>query len=152
MSKKGEMAYNFFKEGYNCAQAVLCSFCEETGLDMKTSAMIASGFGGGMGRTRNVCGTVSGMLMAADMIMGYNKPNDMAEKKRTYEMVQTLMNSFKEKNGSIICAELLGLKKNENASPNPSERTQEYYKKRPCAVLAQTAADILSDYLKEKKK
>lgn len=151
MSKKGKMAYDFFKEGYNCAQAVLCSFCEETGLSMETSAMIASGFGAGMGRTRNVCGTVSGMLMAADMIMGYSKPNDMAEKKRTYEMAQTLINSFKKKNGSIICAELLGLKKNEDTLPIPSERDEEYYKKRPCAVLAQMAADILNDYLEINK-
>lgn len=151
MSKKGETAYNLFLQGYNCAQAVLCSFCEETGLSMESSAMIASGFGGGIGRTRNVCGTVSGMIMAASMIMGYNEPKNIAEKKRTYEMVQSLLSRFKDENGSIICSELLGLKKNEDAKPNPTKRTEEYYKKRPCPLLSKSAADILYDYLKENK-
>lgn len=151
MSKKGEMASSFFKEGYNCSQSVLLAFCEETGLDEKTAALIASGFGGGIGRTRNICGAVTGMIMAANMILGYSDPKAAEEKKNTYKMVQTFMEKFKEKNGSYICGELLGLKRKENTDPTPQPRTQEYYKKRPCSLLTQDAGDILEEYINLQK-
>ncbi len=151
MSNRGQKAYDYFKQGYNCSQAVLLAFSDLTGLDEKTSALIASGFGGGIGRTRNVCGTVSGMVMAASMIKGYDSPTDNVAKKEAYEMVQQLLNKFKEQNGSIICAELLGLNPIESSSSTPSQRTQEYYKKRPCPLLCKDAAEILENYLSEKK-
>lgn len=147
MSNRGQKAYDYFKQGYNCSQSVLLAFKDLTGLDEKTSALIASGFGGGIGRTRNVCGTVLGMVMAASMIKGYDSPTDNVAKKEAYEMVQQLLNSFKEKNGSIICAELLGLKPKEDNSSTPSPRTNEYYQKRPCQLLCKDAAEILEDYL-----
>ncbi|MBQ1992022.1 MAG: C_GCAxxG_C_C family protein [Clostridia bacterium] len=149
MSDRGQKAYDYFKQGYNCSQAVLLAFSDLTGLDEKTSALIASGFGGGIGRTRNVCGTVTGMVMAANMIKGYSCPTDNVSKKETYEMVQQLLNKFKEQNGSIVCAELLGLKPAENSSSTPSERTQEYYQKRPCPLLCKDATEILESYLQE---
>lgn len=149
MSDRGQKAYNYFMQGYNCSQAVLLAFSDLTGLDEKTACMIASGFGGGIGRTRNVCGTVTGMVMAADMIKGYSDPKDNSGKKHTYEMVQNLIEKFKEQNGSIVCAELLGLKPMENNSPTPSQRTDEYYKKRPCPLLCKDATEILEAYLKE---
>ncbi|MEF2919808.1 MAG: C-GCAxxG-C-C family protein [Acutalibacteraceae bacterium] len=149
MSDRGQKAYDYFKQGYNCSQAVLLAFSDLTGLDEKTSALIASGFGGGIGRTRNVCGTVTGMVMAANMIQGYSCPTDNVSKKETYEMVQQLLNKFKEQNGSIVCAELLGLKPAENSSSTPSERTQEYYQKRPCPLLCKDATEILESYLQE---
>ncbi|MEE0859437.1 MAG: C-GCAxxG-C-C family protein [Acutalibacteraceae bacterium] len=147
MSDRGQKAYDYFMQGYNCSQAVLLAFSDLTGLDEKTASLVASGFGGGIGRTRNVCGTVSGMVMAANMIKGYSDPKDNTGKKETYEMVQNLLEKFKEQNGSIICAELLGLKPMENSSPNPSERTDEYYKKRPCPLLCKDATEILEEYL-----
>ena len=149
MSDRGQKAYDYFKQGYNCSQAVLLAFSDLTGLDEKTSALIASGFGGGIGRTRNVCGTVTGMVMVANMIKGYSCPTDNVSKKETYEMVQQLLNKFKEQNGSIVCAELLGLKPAENSSSTPSERTQEYYQKRPCPLLCKDATEILESYLQE---
>lgn len=151
MSERGQKAYDYFTNGYNCTQSVLLAFSDLTGLDDETASLIASGFGGGIGRTRNVCGTVTGMLMAANLIKGYSQPTDNKGKKETYAMVQALLNKFKEQNGSIICAELLGLKPKEETNPVPSQRTNEYYKKRPCPLLCKDAAEILEEYLNLEK-
>lgn len=145
MSKRGDTAKAYFTRGYNCAQSVLMTFSDITGLDEKTSAMLSSGFGGGMGRMREVCGAVSGMFMAASIILGYNDPADTEGKKRTYQMIQTLAEKFKAQNKSIICKELLGLEKPEETHI-PDLRTPEYYKKRPCGDLVKDAAEILEEY------
>lgn len=147
MSEKTEKAKELFKLGYNCSQAVLGVFCEELGLDFETSMKISSSFGGGMGRMREVCGTVSGMLMAAGL--AYSSGVGSAEsKKNQYEIVQELAGEFKKKNGSIICRELLsGIET--SSSPIPSERTESYYKKRPCILLVEDAVEILEKYMSE---
>ncbi len=139
-------AKDLFKGGYNCAQAVFCSFCDETGLDFNAAARLASSFGGGIGRLREVCGAVSGMCLAAGVLYGYDDPTDTAKKAEHYKRIQQLANEFKKKNGSIICRELLGIEQN-NTSPIPESRTSEYYKKRPCAELVGDCAKILEDYL-----
>ncbi|PNV60712.1 hypothetical protein C0033_17185 [Clostridium sp. chh4-2] len=141
-----EKAKENFMAGYNCAQSVFLAFCDETGLDRETAARLASSFGGGMGRLREVCGAVSGMFMAAGMIKGYEDPKDQDGKKAQYQLVQDLAEAFKEKNDSIICRELLGLTQHSD-SPVPSERTEEYYQKRPCAELVADAAEILERML-----
>ncbi len=148
MSERGDKAQQLFLSGYNCAQSVLIAFCDLTGLDEKTSALIASGFGGGMGRMREVCGTLCGAFMAAGIINGYYKPGDFDEKARTYKMIQELAARFKEQNGSIICRELLGLKV-ADTSYIPEKRTPEYYKKRPCPLLAKQSAEILEEFLQD---
>lgn len=141
-----EKAKENFMAGYNCAQSVLLAFCDETGLDRETAARLASSFGGGMGRLREVCGAVSGMFMAAGMIKGYDDPKDQDGKKAQYKLVQELAGRFSDQNGSIICRELLGLTVHAD-SPIPSERTEEYYQKRPCAELVADAAEILERML-----
>ncbi len=150
MSARGDKAKELFKEGYNCAQAVMVAYSDVTGLDEETSAMLASGFGGGMGRMREVCGAVSGMFMVYSYVNGYSNPSDNAGKMRTYEDIQALAASFRDQNGSIICKELLGLSKPEGTCV-PEERTSEYYKKRPCADLVKMAAEILEEYLQVRK-
>lgn len=146
MSEKTERAKELFKSGYNCSQAVLGVFSEEMGMDFETAIKISSSFGGGMGRMREVCGTVSGMLMAAGL--GYYEGGNAHEsKKEQYKKVQELAEKFKEKYGSIICRELLeGIEK--STSPNPSERTENYYKKRPCIEYVESAVEIFEEYLK----
>lgn len=146
MSARGDKAKQLFLSGYNCAQAVLMAFSDITGFDEKTSAMLASGFGGGMGRMREVCGTVSAMFMIVGTVNGYDDPKDNENKKRTYAMIQQLAGEFKEINGSIICKELLGLEKPEGTHI-PEQRTAEYYKKRPCAELVKISAEITEKYL-----
>ena len=145
MSARGDKAKAYFTRGYNCSQSVLMAFSDITGLDENTSAKLASGFGGGMGRMREVCGAVSGMFMAASIVCGYNDPADIEGKKHTYQMIQTLAEKFKAQNKSIICKELLGLEKPEGTHI-PELRTPEYYKKRPCGDLVKDAAEILEEY------
>lgn len=135
--------------GYNCSQAVLLAFCEDFGLEKETALKISEPFGGGMGRMREVCGTVTGMFMVLGLAMGNSDAKDGSTKKNVYKSVQELAEKFKQDNGSIICRELLGLQKANKESYVPSERTNEYYKKRPCPELCKYAADILEEYLKK---
>lgn len=146
---KGEIAKQNFMNGYNCSQAVLLAFCEDFGLEKETALKISEPFGGGMGRMREVCGTVTGMFMVLGLAMGNSDAKDGSTKKNVYKSVQELAEKFKQDNGSIICRELLGLQKANKESYVPSERTTEYYKKRPCPELCKYAADILEEYLKE---
>ena len=140
-------AAELFLSGCNCAQAVLVAFSDLTGLDTDTAKKISCGFGGGIGRLREVCGAVSGMVMAVGLLYGYTDPgkND-ASKKAHYALVQELAGKFREENGSIICRELLD---NPPSDPNPSPRTEEYYKTRPCTRMVMTAARILDEYIAE---
>ena len=147
---KSEQAKELFKQGYNCSQAVLGVFCEELGLDFETAMKIAGPFGGGMGRMREVCGTVTGMFTALGLSDGFSDPSDPTAKARLYQKVQELAKNFKDKNGSIICHELLaGVETSK--SPTPSERTENYYKKRPCIELVGDAVEIFEQFLKEKE-
>ena len=144
MSVKSEKAKELFKSGYNCSQSVLGVFCEELGLDFNTAMKISSSFGGGMGRMREVCGTVSGMFMAAGLMFG----GDNSSKAELYAKIQDLAERFKKENGSIICRELLqGIES--STSPVPDERTEKYYKKRPCVELVGDAVEIFESYVKE---
>lgn len=145
---KGEKAAENFKSGMNCAQAVLCAFSDEIGIDYETALKLALPFGGGMGRMRLTCGAVTGMVMAYGLIKGVGTVPTHDEKLDNYKGVVELTDEFKKLNrGTIICAELLGLKEPEGTFV-PEERTEEYYKKRPCGELCQLAADILDNYLK----
>ncbi len=136
-----------FLSGSNCAQAVLLAFGDCTGLDPETASRLASGFGGGMGRLREVCGAFSGMLMALDLLYGYTDPgeNDTA-KKAHYALVQELAARFKAETGSLICREILG---NPPTDPSPCPRTAEYYATRPCTRMVMVAARILEEYMAE---
>lgn len=149
MSEKTDKAKELFKSGYNCSQAVLGVFCEELGLDFETAMKIASSFGGGMGRMREVCGTVSGMFMAAGLAFA-SASDSPVEKGEHYKRIQELAKRFKDKNGSIICRELLqGIES--SSDPKPSQRTENYYKKRPCVELVGDSVEIFEQYLKESK-
>ena len=137
----GTRAKENFLNGYNCCQAVFLACTDELGLDTETRAKIASSFGGGMGGMRQVCGAVSGMLMALGLHQGYKDPKDKAGKAAQYEVIRALADEFKRENGSIICRELLGLSVHSEA-PIPEERTPEYYQSRPCGELIRHAAEL----------
>ena len=136
-------AAELFLEGYNCAQAVAVAFCDVTGLDVKATAKLMSSFGGGMGRMREVCGAVSGMLMVAGYLYGYDSAQAEG-KMEHYALVQELAGKFREQAGSIVCREIL---KNPPSDPKPTPRTEEFYKQRPCARMVILAAQILDDYI-----
>lgn len=141
-----EKAANNFRKGYNCAQSVLLAFADKVGLKDEEALRLASSFGGGMGRLREVCGAVSAMFMIAGFLKGYTEPNNDIVKANHYKLIQDLATEFKSKHGTIICRELLGLDGTE-FSPIPSARTDEYYKKRPCEEFIKCAAEIVEDEL-----
>ena len=148
MPNHAELARALFMRGYNCAQAVFCAFCDVTGLEIDVAARMASSFGGGLGRLREVCGTVSGAALVLGITRGYAEPGDYAAKKAHYALVQAFAHRFREANGSIVCRELLkGTGATEGGAPEA--RTAEYYKKRPCPNLAYCAAEILDELLNE---
>ncbi len=144
----GQLAEENFLKGYNCTQAVVLAFSDLHGMEEKTAARLSSSFGGGMGRLREVCGTVSGMFLVAGMLYGYEEPGDYQGKKEHYERIQQLAKAFEAENGSIVCRELLGLEQKKDA-PVPQQRTKEYYKKRPCPKLVRMAAEIMAKYIQE---
>ena len=145
-----EKAMQLVEEGDNCAQSVFLAFEDLHGIDRKTAAKLSSSFGGGMGRLREVCGAVSGMFMTAGVLYGYDDPKASTEKSEHYGRIQELAKAFEEKNGSIVCRELLGLEV-KRETPVPEARTAEYYKKRPCKELVGDAAEILEAYIKAEK-
>ena len=141
-------AKRLFLEGYNCAQAVFCAFRDLTGMDLDAAARLSSSFGGGMGRLREVCGTVSGALLALGILRGYDDPKDPEQKKAHYALVQEYARRFREKNGTIVCRELLkDVPVTSGGVPEP--RTPEFYVRRPCLRLAGEAAQILDEMLAE---
>ena len=142
MSEKAEIARELFCAGANCAQAVLGAFAGECGLSREDAFRIASGFGGGMGRQREVCGAVSGMVLVLNYKYGNADITDKAAKDAHYARVQTLCNAFRKETGSIVCRELLGLAPGQTDQPHSEERTGEYYRKRPCADLVALAAEL----------
>ena len=139
-------AAQLFTEGYNCAQAVAVAYSDLIGLTPEFTAKMASSFGGGMGRMREVCGAVSGMFFVLSYLYGYDTAGDDESKKRLYEDVQALAGKFKESCGSIICRELLD---NPPTDPTPSPRTAEYYKARPCARMVLVAGQLMDDFIAE---
>ena len=161
--KQREKAKELFLEGYNCSQAVFVAYADRYGLDKELALRLSASFGGGMGRMREVCGAVSAMFMVAGMETGQVRPRDPEAKKANYDMVQKLARRYKEEFGSIICKELLGLvpmagagkadnrgdalQAAEFTDTTPAERTEEYYKKRPCLEQIQRACDILDEIL-----
>ena len=108
MTKK-ELGETYFKQGYNCAQSVVLAFIDKLNVDEKTALTLISGFGGGFGRMREVCGAVSGMVAVLSAVEGYSNPTDNDAKMELYKKIQTLMGEFKNENGSYICRELLSL-------------------------------------------
>lgn len=143
---KAQQAREYFKEGYNCCQAVVLAFCDDLGMDRETALAISSSFGGGVGRLREVCGAVSGMCIVAGAKYGYTSPDAREEKAEHYKLIQKMAKEFEEKNGSIICKVLTGIEKGTHV---PAERNEEYYKKRPCDCLVYDAAEILETIIAE---
>ncbi len=141
--KAGEL----FLSGASCSQAVVLAFSDVTGLDDSLAAKISSPFGGGMGRMREVCGAVSGMLMVLGILYGYEDAGEKdANKKALYKDVQALADRFRQEVGSIVCREIL---KNPSTDPNPTPRTAEFYKTRPCARMVMTAARLMEEFIAE---
>lgn len=139
-------AVALFKEGYNCSQSVVAAFADLYGFSEEQALRMSASFGGGIGRMRQTCGAACGMFLLAGLEKGAVKGDDREGKAANYALVQELAAEFKKRNGSLICAELLGLKRPEGSS-QPEARTEQYYAKRPCVQMVEEAARIWSEYL-----
>lgn len=144
-----QRAVDNFMQGYGCCQSVVAAFADLYNLDDTMAKRIAAGFGGGVGRMRMMCGAVSGIVILAGLDRGQIAGADRKGKSMCYKVVQELLDEFKVQNGSVVCAELLGLKGHEKAQSSyiASPRTAEYYKTRPCAAKVESAARIFAEYL-----
>lgn len=173
VEERAERARNNFKSGYNCAQSVVLAFSDIFKTDEAMLLAMTSGFGGGMGRLREVCGTVSGMAFIAGLALPATDPSDKKRRTENYALVQECAGEFRRLNGSIVCKELLGLVPMNPSvagtapappappappaaaapviyeSPEPSDRTEEYYRKRPCVELVGISAGIIAKKLVE---
>ena len=162
IDKRVERAVENFMAGYGCCQSVVAAFADLYGLDDTLAKKVAAGFGGGVGRMRMMCGgvgrmrmmcgAVSGIVMLTGLDCGQTEGSDREGKSACYKVVQELLARSKQENGSLICAEILGIQGHQKAvcSYVASERTAEYYKTRPCAAKVESAARIFADYLKQK--
>ncbi len=146
MSNRTQKAKELFLQGYTCSQTVLMTFAEDIGLSESVAAKISCGFGGGMGGLRNVCGAVTGMFMAANMLYGFETPLDPDHKTRHYATVRELATAFTNEFETLICKDLLASLPGK-LSENPSLRDDEYYKVRPCALYVEKAVAILENYM-----
>ncbi len=104
-----EEAAALHERGANCAQSVLCPFAERLGVDRETALTLATGFGAGMGRLAGECGAVTGAFMALGLSHGMRRPEEKEAKERTYGLVRELARRFSEKNGTVVCRDLLGV-------------------------------------------
>jgi len=141
---RADRAEELFRQGYNCGQSVFAAFADLLGMTVEEAAKIASPFGAGFGKLREVCGAVSGMTLVTGYLKGYSDPADYESKKELYALIQKMCAEFEAREGSIICRELLGLKKGEDIG-EPSVRTEEYYRSRPCVGACRAAADIVEN-------
>ena len=143
-----EKAKELFYEGCNCSQAVFAAFCDITGIAFEDALKMSSLFGGGLGRLRETCGAVSGMVLAAGCLYGYNDITDPSKKTEAYALTAEMVNKFRAQTGSIICRDLLGLTDYEY-SPEAQPRTPDFYQKRPCVKCIGLAAQILDDVIQK---
>ena len=144
-----QKSVELFMQGYGCCQSVVCAFSDLYGLDEETAFRISAGFGGGVGRMRMMCGTCSALVILAGLEKGQTRGEDREGKMACYQLVRKLLEKFKQRNGSIICAELLQMQgvKVETNTARPDERNAEYYRIRPCARKVESAARVYAEYL-----
>lgn len=146
VAAKADLARSLYLSGYNCAQSVFAAFSEEMGLSQKSALRMASGMGGGIGGLRMTCGAVSAMAMVLGSLRGYSDAADFEGKKRLYADIQRLHEQFVAVHQTSNCRELLKMS-GIVAMAQPSERTPEYYRKRPCARYIELCARLLAEEL-----
>lgn len=152
MEDRIQNAVENFMSGYNCSQSVVAAFADMYGFTQEQALRMSASFGGGIGRMRETCGAACGMFLLAGLETGATEATDRQGKAANYAVVQELAAEFKRRNGSLICRELLGLKKSVAVSSQPEERNSQYYAKRPCARMVEEAAKIWVEYLKNHPK
>ena len=147
-----EMAVSLFKEGFNCSQSVVAAFADKYGFTREQALKMSASFGGGIGRMRETCGAACGLFLLAGLETGATEGADREGKAANYALVQELAEEFKQRNGALRCADLLGLSNKEPVVSTPEARTDQYYAKRPCVKMVEEAARIWCEYLQKQGK
>lgn len=145
MDNRVKQAVDMFSEGYSCSQAVAAAYCDQFGLERDTALKISSGLGGGIGRTGNICGAVTGAILILGLKYGSTNPKDKTAKYAAYKKVQEFCEEFKTQAGSLICHELLGF---DFLSPEGDLKSKQPGAFEHCPGYVQIAAEILESMLK----
>ena len=128
--------------GFNCAQAMLSTYCGEFGLDKETALKISCGLGGGMGRLQETCGAVSGAYLIIGLKYGRFTKEDIPAREKTYALVREFARLFEERNKTTNCRELLGVDLINDDRQKIKERVKEV-----CSKVVQDAAEIIEEIL-----
>ena len=131
-----------FNDGFNCAQAVFSTYCEEFGIDKKRALQISCGLGAGMGRLQETCGAVSGAYLLIGLKYGKFQKDDESAKEKTYAMVREFARLFEERNKTTCCRELLGVDLINGDKEKARERVKEI-----CPKMVSDAAEIIESLL-----
>jgi len=140
-----ELAVTRFQEGFSCSQAVFSPYAEAMGLDKDTALKIAGTFGGGMGRTGQTCGAVTGAIMALGLKYGATDPADKETKEQAYVQAQEFARRFQARNDGLSCKELLGCDIGTTDGHNMARELNLY--KTVCPKLVGDAAEIVEALL-----
>ena len=146
-----ETALRLIYEGYNCAQAVTMAYSDLFDIPTETARNMSISFGGGVGRMREVCGTVSGMALIAGFAHPVSDPSQKDAQKANLDAVRSMSGGFKEKYGTLVCRELLTSDAIKSELPPMPERLAQYYGKRQCARFVETAARNIAKMLHDTK-
>ena len=139
-----EVSNYFFEQGFDCSQVVFASVCEELGMDQETALKVSAGFGGGMW-CGEVCGCVTGALMALGLKYGHCSPGDNASKEIISAKAKEFESKFREKNKTIVCREILGY---DIGKPDEFEKAiSKGILQEKCPKLAVSACEILKEIL-----
>ncbi|OPY78866.1 MAG: putative redox-active protein (C_GCAxxG_C_C) [Syntrophorhabdus sp. PtaU1.Bin153] len=146
MQTKRDIAVAKFQEGYNCAQSVVYSYCDDLGLDKNSALKMACGFGGGMGCKEEVCGAVTGGIMVIGARYGRGEKDDRKAAELTYAKTQELMDQFVERHGTFICRTLL------NGCDLMTKEGRKYIKEnnlqnKVCTPCLQSVIEILANIM-----
>ena len=147
IEERVQKARNLHAQGYNCSQAVFLAYNDLFEIDDRLAAIISAPLGGGMGRLREVCGSVGAMSLLAGQIVPVFDPADKEAKARNYALVQEFANKFREMNGAIVCRELLGLDKTKQVEELDSGRITTKYQRKTCREYVADAARIVGEKL-----
>jgi C_GCAxxG_C_C family probable redox protein len=147
MTTSVDQATLLFQQGFNCSQAVCAAHATSLGLSRDPALKIASGFGGGMGRSGEACGAVTGAIMAIGLKTGSIKAADTAAKEHTYALTHQLIEQFKERHGTISCSELLGCDIGQPEGLQHAREAQLFAQR--CPLFVRDAAAIVSTLLEE---
>lgn len=142
-SDYADKAEKLFLEGYSCSQAILMAWARECGLDSDTAKKIAATFGGGMGRLRKTCGSLTGAFMVLGLKYGNTEPKDLKTKFNSYFLTRLLAERFAGIHGSTECAELL------SCHVTDSQVKKRQHHQKICRQLVRDAALLLAEITAE---